>query len=146
METDITDAMFKDEGIHMALARLHEEVLRYRANEKKNSYICGERIIAHQIPHYYATKFITLSKELKTPRYYVLLAALMLLLDLPEGAQRYLIDNARQQFLLLRDSTPETLDAFALEKLMDELSHIGAKFDQVFTYVNDDPVDAHQGM
>lgn len=132
MAQDLTDEMLNDERINKALKHLHEEVLRYQANQNKSNYICGERIIAHQIPSHYANKFAELSKELKTPRYYVLFAALILFLNLPEGIQRYLINNARQQFRLLRDSTPETVDALALEKLMDNLSHIYNLFDPTF--------------
>ncbi|WP_318840362.1 hypothetical protein [Providencia sp. PROV083] len=115
MSKPVTTEMLNDEGIRSALELLQEQVDRFEAESKKIRFVVGERAITHQLPTYYVHQFIGLSKRLKTRRYYVLLAAILLILDLPEAVQRYVISNAEKQFLLLRDSTLETLDIKKLE-------------------------------
>ncbi|EPL6456957.1 hypothetical protein N0G65_004164 [Providencia rettgeri] len=122
MSKPVTTEMLNDEGIRSALELLQEQVDRYEAESKKMRFVVGERAITHQLPTYYVHQFIGLSKRLKTRRYYVLLAAILLILDLPEAVQRYVISNAEKQFLLLRDSTLETLDIKRLEGLIQDIS------------------------
>lgn len=122
MSKSVTAEMLNDEGIRSALELLQEQVGRYEAESKKMRFVVGERAITHQLPTYYVHQFIGLSKRLKTRRYYVLLAAILLILDLPEAVQRYVISNAEKQFLLLRDSTLETLDIKRLEGLIQDIS------------------------
>ncbi|HEM7130992.1 hypothetical protein ABN115_02585 [Providencia rettgeri] len=133
MSKPVTTEMLNDEGIRSALELLQEQVDRYEAESKKIRFVVGERTITHQLPTYYVHQFIGLSKRLKTRRYYVLLAAILLILDLPEAVQRYVISNAEKQFLLLRDSTLETLDIKRLEGLIQDISIFSHEIDKSLT-------------
>ena len=54
------------------------------------------------------------------------LAALMLLLNLPDEIQISLVRNVEKQFKLLLDSTPETLNVKQLEQLIKEVQMIAS--------------------
>lgn len=134
MNNTITTDMLNDEGIRSALELLQQQVSRYDAVQQKR-YIPGEKTITHQLPAYYVNEFILLSKKLKSRRYHVLLASLILMMNLPEDIQICLIKNAGKQFNLLRDSEQESLNIRQMEQLTEEISRLVSGI-----------VDARQGM
>ena len=139
MSKAITPEMLNDEGIRSALELLQEQVNRYDNDSKRKSYITGENISSHLMPVYYIREFKKLPKKVKSRQYNIQLAALMLLLNLPDEIQISLVRNAERQFKLLRDSTPETLDAKQLEQLIKDVQAIAS----TVTLGKD---DARQGM
>lgn len=123
MNNTITTDMLNDEGIRSALELLQQQVSRYDAVQQKR-YTPGEKTITHQLPAYYVNEFILLSKKLKSRRYHVLLASLILMMNLPEDIQICLIKNAGKQFNLLRDSEQEPLNIRQMEQLTEEISRL----------------------
>lgn len=139
MSKAITPEMLNDEGIRSALELLQEQVSRYDNDSKRKSFITGENIASHLMPVYYIREFKKLPKKVKTRQYNIQLAAIMLLLHLPDEIQNALVRNAEIQFKLLRDSTPETLNTKQLEQLIKEVQVIAS----TVTLGKD---DARQGM
>lgn len=139
MSKNITPDMLNDEGIRSALELLQEQVNRYDNDSKRKSIITGDSISSHLMPVYYIKELKKLAKKLHTRQYNLQLAAIMLMLHLPEITQLSLVKNAELQFKLLRDSTPGTLNTKQLEQLIKEVEAVAST-------VKLDKGDARQGM
>lgn len=139
MSKNITPDMLNDEGIRSALELLQEQVNRYDNDSKRKSIMTGENISSHLMPVYYISEFKKLSKKLKTRQYNLQLAAIVLMLNLPEITQLSLVKNAELQFKLLRDSTAETLNIKQLERLIKQVEGIAST-------IKADDDNARQGM
>lgn len=127
MSQSFTTEMLNDDGIRSALELLQEQVSRYESDSKRKSFITCESNTSHLMPVYYIRRFKALARKLKTRQYNLQLASLILMLHLPETTQQVLVKNAEQQFRLLRDSTPDTLNIGQLETLIKEAEAIAAR-------------------
>ncbi|MEX6314011.1 hypothetical protein AB6G19_10065 [Providencia manganoxydans] len=126
MSKNITPEMLNDEGIRSALELLQEQVNRYDSDFKKQSFIVGENNTSHLMPIYYINEFKQLARKVQSRQYNLQLAAIMLILHLPEVTQLTLVKNAELQFKLLRDSTSETLNIKQLEGLIQQVKVIAS--------------------
>ncbi|MEQ5037914.1 hypothetical protein ABN115_02675 [Providencia rettgeri] len=126
MSKNITPEMLNDEGIRSALELLQEQVNRYDSDFKRQSFIVGENNTSHLMPIYYINEFKQLARKVQSRQYNLQLAAIMLILHLPEVTQLTLVKNAELQFKLLRDSTSETLNIKQLEGLIQQVKVIAS--------------------